>query len=104
MGTEQEQEGSSGMKFVPVFAFVFGLAVLYFAHHFMSGMVDVLKRGNGIRDVSSDTNAVCQSAVVKVVILVLSGFHSHTLQYMQIVHTLQGANICLISEEYSICG
>lgn len=59
-----EQKGSSDMKIVSVIVLVFGLVVLCFSWHFMSGMVDVLKRGNEIRDVSSGTNAVCRSAAM----------------------------------------
>lgn len=53
-----------GMKVVSGIVIVFGLIALGAACYFMCSMVDILKRGNGMRDTSSTTNTVCRSAAM----------------------------------------
>ena len=58
------QESDTVKKVYAIGFIIIGVIVLGVSCYFMSSMVEILKRGNRIQDVSSSTNAVCRSAAV----------------------------------------
>ena len=58
------QEGDTMKKAHAIGFIIIGVIVLGVSCYFMGSMVEILKRGNRIQDVSSSTNVVCRSAAV----------------------------------------